>query len=282
MAADPGLEQLFMNTVKSIFVSLVLSLLALQQANAASKDEQINTILEQTGFNKLLQHVPDFAQAVLKQSSGALEPEMNSALSGAFSRTFAVESVQHDVLDVLNAQFDTRHAEAYLRQLQSPLYSKMAELERSTTNLANRDDIQAFISGLEKTPATETRSALVERLDQATRTTDFSVDMQTAFFKAIFVAVDPVMSADMRLGKEELEKMVDEVSTSLKEGLHNSTRLSYLYAFRNISDAELTQYIELCESEDYRWAIQLLGNAMISALNQAAQRAAVLMAQNTD
>jgi len=271
-----------MKAVKSIITACLLGLLTLQPANAASnKDEQINNILEKTGFNKLLQHVPNFSQAVLKQSSGALEPEMGSALSAAFSQAFAIDAVQRDVNHVLKAHYNESHATAYLKHLNSPLSLKMAKLESDTNNPANREDIKAFSAALTNQPAAQTRSTLVERLDKATRTTDFSIDMQTAFFKAIFVAIEPVMEADMRLGEGELEKMVNEVRTSLEEGLRNNTRLSFLYAFRDISDDELKSYIEICESEDYRWGIQLLGNAMISAINQAADRAALTMKQSS-
>ncbi len=267
-----------MKVVKAILYGFCLCLLVFQQANAANKDEQINTILEETGFNKLLQHVPEFAQLVLKQSSGALEPEVNSALSAAFSQAFATSTVQRDVISLINAHYDETHATAYIKILQTPLSKKMAELERKTNDPANRQDMMVFATALQENPPPHSRSTLIERLDKANHATDFSVDMQTAFFKAIFVAIEPVMEADMRLGEGELEKMVDEVHTSLEESLRNNTRASYSYAFRNISDAELTKYIELCESEDYRWAIQLLGNAMISAINQAADRAALLMA----
>lgn len=257
--------------------SLLLCLLALQ-TQAADQDQQVQTILEQTGFNKLLQHVPDFAQAVLKQSSGALEPEVNSALSAAFSQAFAPAAVQRDVVQVLNAHYDEARASRYIQQLRSPLSVKMAQLERNTSNPANMDDFKAYATSLQETPAPADRKRLIQRLDEANRTTQFSVDMQTAFFKAIFVAIEPVMEADMRLGEGELEKMVDEVRSSLDESLRDSTRLSYLYAFRDVSDQELERYIELCESDSYRWAIQLLGNAMISALNRAGERAAHTMA----
>ncbi len=267
-----------MKAVKSIFTACLLCLLCLQQANAANKNEQINTILEQTGFDKLLQHIPDFAQAVLKQSSGALEPEMNSALSAAFNQAFATAAVQRDVINVINAHYDESQATAYLNQLQSPLAVKIAELERSTNTPASQQAMRAYATELATKPATSARSLLVEQLDKANRHTDFFVDMQTAFFKAIFVAIEPVMEADMRLGDGELDKMVTEVRNSLEESTRNNTRLSYLYAFRDISDDELKNYIALCESDEYHWAIQLLGNAMISALNQAADRAANAMA----
>jgi len=270
-----------MKAVKSILTICLFGLLSLQASAANNKDEQINNILEKTGFNKLLQHVPNFSQAVLKQSSGALEPEMGSALSAAFTQAFASEAVQRDVNHVLKAHYNESHATTYLKHLNSPLLLKMAKLESGTNNPANREDIKAFSTALTNQPTAQSRSTLVERLDKATRTTDFSIDMQTAFFKAIFVAIEPAMEADMRLGEGELEKMVNEVRTSLEEGLRNNTRLSFLYAFRDISDDELKSYIEICESEDYRWGIQLLGNAMISAINQAADRAALTMKQSS-
>lgn len=270
-----------MKAVKTLLSIFCLGLIILSQAHANTQDEQINIILEQTGFNKLVQFTPDFAQAVLKQSSGALEPEMNSALSGAFQQAFAVPLVQRDIASLINAHYNAKYASAYIKQLQSPLHLRMAELERNTNNPANRKNIKTFGTALQNTPAPRSRSDLIERLDKANRTTDFSVDMQSAFFKAIFVAIEPVMDTDMRLGEGELEKMVNEVRSSLEESLRNNTRLSYLYAFRDVSDAELTQYIELCEAEEYRWAIQLLGNAMISAINQAAERAAVNMRQGS-
>lgn len=267
-----------MTAVKSILGVLLVCLLTFQQADAANKDEQINSILEQTGFDKLLQFIPNFAQAKLKQSSGALEPEVNSALSAAFSQAFATATIQRDVIDIINTHYDEARATLYLRQLNMPIAKKMEELVRDTNNPSNREDMMAFATALQNKPASDSRTALIERLDKANRMSDFKIDIETAFFKAIFVAVDPVMEADMRLGDGELDRMVNEVRTSIEDAVRSETRLSYLYAFRNISDDELTQYIELCESEEYRWAIQLLGNAMISALNQAADRAATAMA----
>jgi len=45
--------------------------------NAAERDTQINAIMTETGFDQLVEHVPEFAQNTLKQSSGALEPKVN-------------------------------------------------------------------------------------------------------------------------------------------------------------------------------------------------------------
>ncbi len=137
-----------MQTVRTLLGGILLCLLALQ-AQAADKREQIDTMLEQSGFNKLLQYVPDFAQAVLRQSSGALEPEASSALSAAFSDAFATPAVQRDVIEILSAHYDEARASAYIEQLRSPISLRMAELERSTSDPANLDDVKAFAASLQ-------------------------------------------------------------------------------------------------------------------------------------
>lgn len=266
-----------MNAVKTFFTACLLFMFCLQTAHATNKQEQINQILQETGFDKLLKHIPDLAQRVLKQSSGALEPQMNSALSAAFNQAFATTSVQRDVINIINAHYDESLASAYLNQSQSPLAVKMAKLERNTNTPLGQKELNTFKANLQENPAPKSRNNLIQQLDKANRTTDFRVDMQTAFFKAVFVAIAPVMEADMRLGDGELDKMVTEVRDSLEESLRPNTHLFYMYAFRDVSDEELKNYINLCESKEHRWAIQLLGNAMISALNQAADRAAMMM-----
>ena len=269
---------MMMKLRSTLLTTLLLCIASL--ASAADHDSQINAIMTETGFDKLVEHIPEFAQNTLKQSSGALEPQVNSSLSKAFNQSFASATVRKDVLAVIQAHYDDKQGAAYLQRLQSPLSKKIAELERRTNEAGNRDDFAAFAQALKTKPAPARRIKQIERLDKATHITDFGVDLQAALFKAVFTAVNPVMDEEMRVGDSEMEKMVKEVRHSFSGAYKEGTQISYLYTFRSLSDQELEEYIKLCESSDYRWGVQLLGNAMISALNQAAERAAVLMAQN--
>lgn len=264
-----------MRAVTSSILALLLSISSISAF--ADQTSDVKEILELTGFNKLIQHTPAFAQAVLKQSSGALEPEMNSALSAAFTQAFASTAIAHDINRTLMAHYNTEHAQGFIEHLGSPIAKKMSQLESKTSDPSQQTMLRNFAEQQKTKPATMQRTALVQRLDKANRASDFSIDMQTAFFKAIFVAIDPVMESDMRISEDELVKMVNEVRTSLEESIVSSTQLSYLYAFRDVSNEELTSYVEMGENEDYRWGVQLLGNAMILAINQASERAAVQM-----
>jgi len=249
---------------------------------AQSDEQHIQEILDRTGFNKLLDYVPQLSQNILKQSAGTLDPEVTSALNGAFQRAFTSRAVRRSVLATVRGHFDADKAEQYLTQLNSPLAQQMAALERLPNQAENQAAFQTYASQLQSSPAAAPRQALIERLDTANNTTGFSVELQTALFKAVFAAVDPILDDDMKLSEGELDKMVTEVRESLHKDTQFRTHASYLFAFKDLTDAELNSYVELCESSQHRWAIQLLGNAMVSALNQSGERAALFMAQSAE
>ncbi len=259
---------------KQLFALLAFCLIGLSQAHAANQDQNIDKMLAQSGFDKLMQHVPDFAQSILKQSAGSLEPEVNSKLSLAFSRAFKTDVIRRDVSSSLRSHYDTKLSAAYLTFTEAELTRKMSALESSTNAPEHQQSMLDFIQTLKTTPAPAKRLQLIERLDKANRASDFSIDLQTAFFRAVFTAIDPVLEADMKLGAGEMEKMVDEVRNSLTDSTRQRTQHTYLYAFRDLSDRELEEYVVLSEGDGNRWGVQALGNAMIYAINRAAERAA--------
>ena len=247
------------------------------QAVVADVSERIDHILDSSGFNKLLTRVPDFAQAVLRQSSGALDPEVNSELGAAFAAAFDSERVRSDVVGVVASHYEQDQAEAYLQLVQTPLAQQMTVLERVTSDEGQQEAFRGFVAALATHPAAAHRSALVEQLDNANRASAFSIDMQTAFFRAVFTAIEPVLGEDMALEPGELDRMVEEVRQSLSEVTVERTRNAYLFAFRDVDDGRLQAYVELCQAAEYRWMVGLLGNALVASINEAGERAALHM-----
>ena len=250
-------------------------------AQHGNRDAELQQVLEQSGIDRLIERMPDIATGVLKQSSGALEPEMNSALSAVFSQTFQPATLRRETLQVLRAHYDAPRVRAYLAQQQTPLARRITQLERAVTSTEQQQAMREYSERLKTRPATPQRQKLVERLDKATRGSALGVDVQTAFFRAVFTAVDPALAPDMKLTNGEMDKMVREVQQSLTHDIGARTRLFYHYAYRDLPDTDLEAHVKQCESAEHRWMAQLLGNAVISSINQAAGRAATLMQQSS-
>lgn len=266
--------------MKSRIGALVLSVCLAVGAgvvHAEATDKQILEMMELTGFGKLIERIPAFARAALKQSEGALEDDIRAELDGAIALAYRGEGIYARVLRSLRDTYKAEPAEGYLRMLRSPLAQKMAGLERAVAAPAAQAELKSYAERLKTAPADPRRLALVKRLDEASRASAFTLDMQTAFFASIFQAIDPRLEPDMRLEAGELQRMVGEVRRSLEGPVSETTIASYLYAYRDVPEAELVRYVEMHESADAAWGVRVLGEAMMVALDEAGREAAKRM-----
>ncbi len=264
--------------MRHLLIALCTLLIATSPLQAQTTQASIDSILENTGINKLINASPRLALAALKQSAFAIdEPKVNSQLSGAFSNAFTPERIKRDISAQLSRNMDQPLADRYLDLLTEPLWMKHAKMERASSDPKNAQEMMAYAETLNQQAAPASRMALIERLDSANRTSEFSTQLQLAFFRSVFRAINPVLDADMKIDDEELEKMQDEVRKTIAGDIKKHVQHSYLYAFRTLNDAELAGYVQLSESETNRQSNQLLTRAIIHSIDKAAQRAARTM-----
>ncbi len=244
-------------------------------AQAQTSQATIDKIIEETGINRLIAATPRLALAALKQSAFAVdEPKVNSQLNGAFSNAFTTENIERDIQKQLTQNMTQPLADRYLALLSEPEWMKLAKMERASSDPKNREEMMQFAEALKQQAAPASRMALIERLDQANRTSEFSTNLQLAFFRSVFSAINPVLDADMKIDDEELGKMQDEVRKTIAKDIKQHVQFSYLYAFRTLGDAELKRYVELSESDTNTKSNALLTKAVIDSIDKAAQRAA--------
>ncbi len=264
--------------MRHLSIALCTLLIGTSPLQAQTTQTSIDSILENTGINKLINASPRLALAALKQSAFAIdEPKVNSQLSGAFSNAFTPEKIKRDISTQLSNRMDQPLADRYLDLLADPTWVKHAKMERASSDPKNAQEMMTFAEALNQQAAPASRMALIERLDSANRTSEFSTQLQLAFFRSVFKAINPVLDADMKIDDEELGKMQDEVQKTISADIKKHVQRSYLYAFRTLKDAELEEYVKLSESNTNRESNQLLTRAIINSIDKAAQRAARTM-----
>ncbi len=267
------------HAIKIHLYTLVLASLLLPfSSQAQPQSETIDNIISGTGIDKLIQASPKLALAALKQSAFAVdEPQVNSQLNGAFQAAFTEQQIGDDIRHQLMSEMSTKLAESYLGLLTDPTWKKFSKMERASSDPANAEDMQTFAASISNHAPPSSRMDLIRRLDNANRTSGFSVNLQIAFFRTVFKAINPVMDEDMKIGDEELGKMQDEVRKSISNDIKKHVELSYLYAFRKVSDQELESYVKLSESNTNRDSNRILTKSIINAIDKAAERAAQRM-----
>jgi hypothetical protein len=259
-------------TLQAAFI-LALSAYALPTQAAVTdytKKQKIERAIEMTGFDRLIDALPEFADRALYESRGAVRPETWENVRKAFEEVYIPDQLKAAVRLRLIERYEDAQFKAYLKYLQSPLTRYMAVLEQKANVGADQEKFKEFLMSLEKNPNNDPRSSLAMRLDEASGTTKLTINIQSAFFRSIFMAVDPTLEKDLKLQEGELESMENEVRGSMAETTRRITVATYLYAYRSVSTEKLRRFVEETESLDVRWGNELFAKTLLSVLNDAA------------
>jgi len=261
--------------MRNLVLIIVLTLWSPSFVQAQSQDKGITQMLELTGLDELIRHIPKFAQDSLQQGKGSMDPKVWGLLNKQIPVAYDSEKINQDVYSYLNKNYDQKLARGYIEFLESDMAKKFSELEKGARE--NPQDFQNHVQTISHSFNQSPRGKAIGRLDNATRTSEFSIDLQVSFFRTIFEAVDPYLESDMKLQNGELEKMTGEVRSSLTAPTENMTLYSYSYAFKDISEQSLEEFIAAYEKTAPQWAIKTMGKAVIYALEQARVRTIDLM-----
>lgn len=272
----PSMSSRFSSLVTIIVQNVmffVLSAYALSTHAAVSdytKKQKIERAIAMTGFDRLVDALPEFADHALYESRGAVRPETWEKVRQAFEEVYVPDQLKAAVRAKLIERYDDAQFKAYLKYLQSPLTRYMAVLEQKANVNADQEKFKAFLLSLEKAGGDDVRAALATRLDDASGTTKLTINIQSAFFRSIFLAVDPTLEKDLKLQEGELDNMENEVRGSMADMTRRVTVSTYLYAYQSVSTDKLRRFVETTESLDVRLGNEMLASALLAVLHDAA------------
>ncbi|MFQ5794400.1 MAG: HEAT repeat domain-containing protein [Candidatus Bipolaricaulia bacterium] len=235
----------------------------------------IEEILELSGMKKQIERIPARVDAELAQRQTEMNREDYEKIRKIMVESYRYDAVYRAVVDKFTDNFDQIRLLTVLNQLHSPVFQKIFQLETQASTLEAIQEMEKFAAQLQSNPPTQERLALVQRLDEATGTTELSFEMSLAIFRGMVKAFDPILPPEERKELEELEQlvndMVNDMRSQLQPLLKNNTWVSFLYTYRSASDEELTQYIDFWESDLGQWFIGVSSAAIIEAMGTAAE-----------
>lgn len=242
--------------------------LLLFTVTASAQGAEIKQAMELTGMDRLVAFLPQLSNQVLEQSRGALEPAQFEQVESLFQTHFSDQALEQAVNAQLQKHYDSKTYQRYVQALNTPLAQKVAALEKS-----DPQQRYAWIGEQKSKNFTDApRKTLLEELDKAGYASEFGVELQTAFFRAVFVAVNPQLEADMRIDDEELQRMVNEVYNGLIGPTRESTLWNYYYTFKDQDVSVIKDYLTLQQSNDMQAGNQWLRNAVMTAIEEQSKK----------
>jgi hypothetical protein len=139
--------------------------------------------------------------------------------------------------------------------------------------------MENFAAQLQSNPPAQKRLALLRRLDKVTGASELLIRMEIANFRCIFKTINRVLPPEKRLEEAKMEQLCNVRKVQSGPRLKNRTLAGFLYTYRSISDAELTKYIDFCESDVGQWFNRISGGATMKAMAIAAEEVGRQMAK---
>jgi hypothetical protein len=222
---------------------------------AADPDGTVHDMMARLGLGA---HLDEVAARIQSRLGNASRTRAEARAAGAIA-VVDRNALREAASEVLARALARGDAEA-LRWLRSPQWQRMRAL-RAQAALDATSAREEFIAGLPDAPPSAARIALVHRLDRASAVS------------VLHVEVSELVERIVARGGARARGFRDRGQwLAAAESMRFRTATWTLYAYRDVSDPELLEYVTALETPAGRWLARVYRDAMLAALESALAR----------
>lgn len=261
----------------------VLSLLFLLEPALRAQDvvtsEQaaVDEVLKLSGLDDFARALPVTFLNGLDQQRGQIDAEIFPRLRLAFEHAFTTETLRAEMAAALAERADPERFAVAIAWLKTPLARKLTELENDAQRPESAERVGEFGASLATHPPSDSRQALIDRLDRALGGTEFGLKAQSGFVRAMLESVNPLLPEENRKSPEQIETVIQQTRQQLGAMVEQQVRVGMLYTYREVPDEELEQYIEFWETDDGQWLSEAMRAAVLRAVESASRQAGIFI-----
>jgi len=238
-----------------------------KRAVEAPPEVLVEELLRMSGVTKSLDQIPGkVLQGAQQSSAKPNDPAAVARVEEIMQDAFRSERFHKRVQAALLEDFEHERVESLLTAFRAPLTKKLVALESAEHD---PQAVASFIQALNETPLPATRMDLVRRLDAATRAGEVTTEIVITTTRAMVSGATGGDAKQMALFDERFSAQ----RATLDETLRNVVLATYAYIYRDVSDADLGEYVELYEGEDGKWLMQRVTAGMIDEFRGAGVQA---------
>jgi hypothetical protein len=238
---------------------------AAQPGTPANPDQIIDQVLSATGLGAQLDGLPEGVVAAVKEGF-ARQPPAVRALGKDFEKivaeSFTKEGFQRRVRDGLKASYDDKRLRALVSAASTPLAKKMTQLELAKPSQA---ELAAYVNSLTSKPIPPQRQALLQRLDDASNSSGLGTEIALASMRAMALGA----AGSNPNAASEIDKAMEGQRPALTANVRKSSLMTMAFTYRTATDAELSEYVKLYESDHGKWFTSVVSAAIVAEFKSA-------------
>lgn len=227
----------------------------------------VEELLAASGVSKSFDQIPEkVLQGAQQSSARPRNPAVVAEVEKIMQDAFRSERFHKRVQESLIKDFERKRVEALIAAFRAPPARKMVELEGAKQD---PQAVAAFAKGMAANPLPKARVDLVQRLDAVTRAGEITAEIVMTTTRAM---VSGATGGDAKQ-MAAFDKQLGAQRGKLAEALRNAVLVTFAYIYRDVSDADLGEYLKLYESEDGKWLMERITTGMIEEFRGAGEQA---------
>lgn len=238
------------------------------------QNKLIEQLLKVSGMEQSLQRLPEQIVSGFKQSVAEDKTSLDEQreLLKIYEEAYPKNGFVNRVRDALKSNYDEERYAHLLQLLSTPLSQRMVKLESVELSPA---DFRNFISQVAAQPLSPDRILLIQRMDSATRSSAMLNKMTISSIESNTMA----LADDCSNNAEKLKKMIDEQRPDIEKSTRSSAQVMLAFTYRDVSDADLNEYLQINEDKDSKWVQDFVQAAIEEQFNLGIEKEAKGMKQ---
>lgn len=169
-------------------------------------------------------------------------------LEHAARRAYDVATTEKVVIAELQSRLEDADAQEVLQWLRGKIGKRLTALEIEVGRPEVQAQMAKYAQTLSSNPPPEERLELIQALDQALRVTDSATRMMMNMSLAIGIGVLDTAPYVDEQAVTKMRESIEAERPSMAETVGPAMFVMLLYAYRDVSDADLNRYIEFAVS----------------------------------
>jgi Domain of unknown function (DUF4124) len=235
---------------------------------------RVDDLLELSGVRAQLVGLVRGLAKELRPAPGIMSDKDQASIDRVLSKSLRHEAVYGLLREAFIPQIDRTNLEATAAWLRSPLGRRITVLEVTSSDPSYEQKIADYAVELKANRPSDRRVELIWRLDWVIGSSDNAADLYVTLSRAVAKAVSEAGPPERRLRPGQIEEQVAEIRARVRGPLSAMHHTATLYAYRDLTDDELTAYVVFSASEAGRWYNVAMHKAMASAVGRTVEQTA--------
>ena len=235
---------------------------------------RVDDLLELSGVRAQLFGLARGIAKELRPAPGIMSPKDQASIDRVLSKSLRPEVLYGLLREAFIPYIDRTNLEAAAAWLRSPLGRRITMLEVSTAAPSFEQKVTDYAAEIQSNRPSDRRGELIWRLDWVMGSSDSSADLYATLSRGVAKAVSAAGPPERRLRPGQIDEQIAEVRARVRQPLQALHHTATLYAYRDLTDDELTAYVVFSSSDAGRWFNLAMHKAMLSAVGRTVEQTA--------